>query len=349
MSQAALDAMVRVGGVESGSSWLRRVLDCMPGVGNRRNVDFEDLDWRGLRPGALRPLRTPDDIAAALNGSSTTWRRALPGAGEAARFAQRLGIGRHLPCLVMFTDIGDRCIHVLPLAGRKPDDIHARLLGWIDRYYEVNRHTLERWSTIEKEVSRCAADARATLDTVRTWSDRRRGDLRWLTRIAELLLDLEDGDAVKSIARDYSAPYRLRDVIRRLDDALARCEAQERTARARAAVAEQVRTAADLDVCGPQRGRGTGGLERTTLRAGDPHNGASPRRPVAGHTLPGKCFPDGVPARGGDVWIDGTAHGDVPVPLELLDLAAVHGTSLPNTPRTGHPISGRPHTPRSWR
>src|SRR5262245_26857142 len=86
---------------------------------------------------------------------------------------------------------------------------------------------------------------------------------------------------------------------------------------------------------------------RTTARAryrrpqtdyppgGDPHNGTSPRRPVAAHALPGKCLPDGFPARGGDVRIDGTAHGDVPVPLELLDLAAVHGTSLPNTRAPG--------------
>src|SRR6266545_4993748 len=88
-------------------------------------------------------------------------------------------------------------------------------------------------------------------------------------------------------------------------------------------------------VCGPQRGRSTGGRKRTTLRAGDPHNGTSPRRPVTAHTLPGKCFPDGFLARGGDVRIDGTAHGDVPVPLKLLDLAAVHGTSRPNAPAPG--------------
>src|SRR6266498_3029743 len=93
----------------------------------------------------------------------------------------------------------------------------------------------------------------------------------------------------------------------------------------------------------PQRGRGTGGLKRTTLRAADPHNGTSPRRPVTAHTLPGKCCPDGFPAGGGDVWIDGTAYGEVPVPLELLDLAAVHGTSLPNTPAPGINIRAPAH------
>jgi hypothetical protein len=46
-------------------------------------------------------------------------------------------------------------------------------------------------------------------------------------------------------------------------------------------------------------GRGPGGLEWATLRAGDPVEGTSPRRPVT---------------------------------LELLDLAAVHGIRLPNSP-----------------
>jgi hypothetical protein len=64
-----------------------------------------------------------------------------------------------------------------------------------------------------------------------------------------------------------------------------------------------------------------------------------PLGPVPAHTSPGKRFPDSFPARGADVWIDGTAHGDVPVPFELLDLAAVHGHKSAEHPHAGHPIS----------
>src|SRR6266545_107400 len=115
---------------------------------------------------------------------------------------------------------------------------------------------------------------------------------------------------------------------------------------------EPPRPAAGADqrvVRGPQRGRGTGDLEWTTLRAGYPDDGTSPRRPVAGHTLRGKYFPDGFPAGGGNVWIDGTAYGDIPVPLELLNPAAVHGASLPNSRAPGIQYPGGPHMPPSGR
>jgi hypothetical protein len=65
-----------------------------------RVLDFEEDYWRDLRPRALRPFSNEADIARdlAIRRDSKT---AMPGAAEGLKSAQRLGIGRYVPCILV--------------------------------------------------------------------------------------------------------------------------------------------------------------------------------------------------------------------------------------------------------
>ena len=75
------------------------------------------------------------------------------------RLAQRLGIGRHVPCLLAFTDIGELQIDLLPVGGMSPDGIYRHVRNWVDDYYEINRERIERWDTVEKNIENLCARA----------------------------------------------------------------------------------------------------------------------------------------------------------------------------------------------
>jgi hypothetical protein len=64
---------------------------------------------------------------------------AVPGLGESLRFAQRMGIGRYVPCFVIFTDIGASQIDLMPIAHMSPTEAYGHVRGWIDDYYEQNQ------------------------------------------------------------------------------------------------------------------------------------------------------------------------------------------------------------------
>ena len=73
--------------------------------GRRSQFDFEEEPWRSLRPEAFEPLADVADVRHALDAGVEMF-AAMPGMGAAMEFAQRLGIGRHIPCLLVFTEIG---------------------------------------------------------------------------------------------------------------------------------------------------------------------------------------------------------------------------------------------------
>src|SRR5262249_44241358 len=97
-------------------------------------LDFEDEYWRHLRPSALEPFTDVADIDARISWECRE-KTAIPGSQQAIQFAQRLGIGRHVPCILVFTDIGTLQVHVLPFEGRTPDEIHERVRHWVDSFY----------------------------------------------------------------------------------------------------------------------------------------------------------------------------------------------------------------------
>ncbi|MBW4718052.1 toll/interleukin-1 receptor domain-containing protein [Saccharothrix obliqua] len=194
-------------------------------------LDFRDRGWDVLRPDSLDPVVSEEDFAARVE----RWnRRVLPGAHAGLEFAQRLGIGRHVPCLVVFTDIGDLGVHVLPFEEIGADEAYRRVRAWIDEFYEVNHDVLARWTRIEQQVARLVSALAGSLWAVREWPTHQRAAWRELRAVAALAAappgDLAALDEV--LAGEARLPASLRDELamcrRRLSAAADRLAAAER-------------------------------------------------------------------------------------------------------------------------
>lgn len=213
-------------------SMLRRIVASVAG----HALDFEDEEWRGLRPDLLRPLRSAREIERHLD-----WRvdmcTAMPGTGEAMRFAQRLGIGRELPCMVVFTEIGELHVDVFPVSDLTPDEIFLHARGWIDEFYSRNRGKIEHWGQVEKQVGYLAQQADATVWAIRRWRDERLSSWKSLTAIADAIRTLETAEssvwvkAAGEIATDYALDQSFRSVMASLRDAMNRLDEERVAAR----------------------------------------------------------------------------------------------------------------------
>ncbi|GAA2634572.1 toll/interleukin-1 receptor domain-containing protein [Paractinoplanes durhamensis] len=200
-------------------------------------TDFERDPWRVLRPAALHPLIDISAIRQHVDRQCDQ-NTAMPGAGEALRFAQRLGIGRHVPCVLVFTDVGSLSMRVLPFAGRTADQVYDHLRGWIDDFYAENRAALARWWSVEEDIERLVGRSEQALHTVRTWNNGRLEAWRNLRRIlaARTTLDTDPEAGLRElsiIAADYHVPWQVRSRLQDISAARARRAA-------RAALAEQL-------------------------------------------------------------------------------------------------------------
>jgi hypothetical protein len=169
---------------------LRSVLDLL---GFDRPADFERDPWRFLRPRAFRPLRTVDEISERLSWECDL-RTAMPGAGMAMEFAQRLGIGRHVPCILVFTEIGDLHVDLLPIMGLTVDRIYQHLRTWIDEFYEQNRTLIDDWNTVEGEITALISKANTNLSEIEDWRNKRVRDWEALSRLSSVIHAAEQGD-----------------------------------------------------------------------------------------------------------------------------------------------------------
>ncbi|MFE2012953.1 TIR domain-containing protein [Streptomyces sp. NPDC059491] len=215
MSRQAADRAVRE--YDDTASALRSLLDRMRGIGDgpyrlSRQLDWEQEPWRELRPRAFVPFTDEDRLQDRLS-RHRVWDSAVPGAAAARELAQRLGIGRHVPCLLVFTDIGAPQYHVLPLRRLTAEQVYRRVRGWVDSYYEINRETLAHWSAVEERIHALARTAHVSLKTVREWPVERRQD--WL---ALSLL----GECARLACNDPKAALEQLDVLSWRDGALRR-------------------------------------------------------------------------------------------------------------------------------
>lgn len=172
-------------------SMLRSVLELL---GIERRVDFERDPWRFLRPRAFRPLRTVDEISERLSWECDL-RTAMPGAGMAMEFAQRLGIGRFVPCILVFTEIGNLQVDVLPIAGLTPERIYRHIRTWVDEFYEQNRAIIDEWTKVEGEITGLITRANSSLSEIRDWRNARLRAWETLARVSAVIRAAELGDA----------------------------------------------------------------------------------------------------------------------------------------------------------
>ena len=169
---------------------LRSVLDLLQ---FGRRADFERDPWRLLRPRAFRPLRTVQEISERLSWECDL-RTAMPGAGMAMQFAQRLGIGRYVPCILVFTEVGELHVDLLPIAGLSVDRIYHHVRTWVDEFYEQNRALINEWDAVEKEIATLTSKAHGSLYDVHGWRNARVRDWETLSTLSALIHAAEHGD-----------------------------------------------------------------------------------------------------------------------------------------------------------
>jgi TIR domain len=217
-------------------------------------LDFEKEYWSDLRPEAILPFSGETDIVRHL-GFERTSNTAMPGAAESLKFAQRLGIGRYVPCILVFTDIGSLTVHVLPFNERRAHEVYRHVRTWIDSYYELNRSALDTWTSIEDRIRDLSVKAERSLSSVRQWPSRYLRDLealRWTARLAQLLEQDEDA-AFQALATlpDGVLPTGLLDTLRRFRLQLAEFDNQAAISRSLVALAD--RLAVQGDAAGVRR------------------------------------------------------------------------------------------------
>lgn len=153
--------------------------------GRRGSLDWERDGWRELRPDTFTPFTDARHVHAHISEAFELLDRSLPGVEAGARFAQALGIGRHVPCLLVFTDLGAPGYHVLPFGDRSATEIYDRVRRWIDAYYEINGAALDHWSSVEMRIHNLCADARTSLQRITRWPVQRREDWLELSLLSE--------------------------------------------------------------------------------------------------------------------------------------------------------------------
>jgi hypothetical protein len=148
--------------------------------------DYEEKPWSDLRPLGLIPLHNYEIINKRVNEECDK-NTAMPGSEIAMHFAQRLGIGRHVPCLLMFSDIGQLKVHLLPFKDLSVDEIYQRVRYWVDSFYEINHSILERWRMIEQQITEFCNQGRKSLDNIKSW--RKECNLKWhnLRKLSEVI------------------------------------------------------------------------------------------------------------------------------------------------------------------
>ena len=180
----------------------------------RRRYDWERDNWEEFRPQALYPMRSQEHIGRQIDLESEM-HSAMPGSEQALHLAQTLGIGRFVPCFILFSDVGNPTVGLFPIAHRSPEQVFERLRRWVDSFYEINHTTLTRWKTIEKSIEEVCG--KLSLDKVEAW--KREQGTRWkaLEQISRYLNRLAKGQPntalLREIVGDWNLPWDAKNMV----------------------------------------------------------------------------------------------------------------------------------------
>lgn len=212
--------------------------------------DHEYDPWRSLRPKPFEPLRTFRDIRQHIDWQSDM-KTAMPGIGESLRFAQRLGIGHLVPCFLVFSDIGDLRLDVLPIAGLSAEKAYSHVRNWVDQFYAKNREVIEHWKKVEKSIIDLCQEASRSLEEIREWSSQRLKIYRQLQTISRTILMLEKENVqtwiqlAGNLQEDFSLPYEVRQIFASLLTDLNKLAEREGRCSALRAACDRIRSASD--------------------------------------------------------------------------------------------------------
>jgi len=196
----------------------------------RRRYDWERDPWERFRPEAFRPLDSGERLDHHLSMECEIY-SAMPGSREALRFAQRLGIGRFVPCFLMFSDIGAPVIRLLPVGHYTPDQVFSKLRNWIDSFYEVNHAILMHWANVETAIQETCRRFRTSVDRVDQWKRERAERWQALQRLSGYLTRLAhaspNATLLKEISADWKLPWEARNLISSCATHIESCERQQ--------------------------------------------------------------------------------------------------------------------------
>ncbi|MDT9338279.1 hypothetical protein VV11_001910 [Trichodesmium erythraeum 21-75] len=157
---------------------------------NRFRRMYDDR-WRDLTPDLMFPIDAPERTRElSFNVKNNT---AMPGIGESMGFAARLGIGRHVPCFVFFTDIGELTIDVFPVGNLSADEAFYQMRYWIDDFYQENQVSLNKWNQVEQDIISFISSIDRSLTDIKDWinkSERLWDELILVAQIIEKLRKL---------------------------------------------------------------------------------------------------------------------------------------------------------------
>src|ERR1044072_158256 len=196
--------------------FLSRIIQAAARLGtHRRGYDFERDDWNTFRPKPLSPLDSQERISRQIDHKVERY-SAMPGSEEALRLAQRLGIGRFVPCFLLFSDIGAPAVSLFPIAYRTPQEVFERLRVWIDSFYEINHAALTRWASIESSIEQAVSKYRMSIGKVNRWRDERKTQWEALQAVTRYLNQVANGPPdialLEKLGRDYSIPWEVRNL-----------------------------------------------------------------------------------------------------------------------------------------
>lgn len=205
------------------SPWPVRRLERLREFADPRR-DSVQGEWGRLTPHALNPIHSPQDTFNRLG-----WKRdalsSVNGAGMAMEFAHRLGLGRHVPCILVFTDVGELRIDLMPITrDMTAEDVYTHVRDWVDRFYEVNRERFQRWREMEAEINELSRQTSSSLYRLREWAEQGAQMWRALRSVTRMLDDLNqlahgDHDSWSSAARrhinDYNFPAGIKEGLKK--------------------------------------------------------------------------------------------------------------------------------------
>jgi hypothetical protein len=196
----------------------------------RERYDWERDQWDRFRPDAFRPLDSVEKLDHHLDMECEI-HSAMPGSREALRFAQRLGIGRFVPCFIMFSDIGTPAVRLFPVGHYTPDQVFSRLRTWIDSFYEVNNAVLSHWADVESAIQEACGRFRTPIDKVEQWKRERAERWQALQRLSGHLTRLAhaspNSTLLEEMSVDRKLPWEMRGLISSCTTHLESCERQQ--------------------------------------------------------------------------------------------------------------------------
>ena len=223
MNDAARQANSRGGG------FLSRIIAATMGWGSpRRRYDWERDPWETFRPDAFRPLDSSERLHRHLSMECEMY-SAMPGSREALRLAQRLGIGRFVPCFLLFSDIGATTVRLFPVGNQTPGQVFNRLRYWIDSFYEVNNAILAHWADVETAIEDACRKLRAPVAKVDAWKRERLESWQALQRLSSYMIRFPHASPnitfLKEMSADWELPWEVRNLV---NSCLANLESRER-------------------------------------------------------------------------------------------------------------------------